>query len=86
MDSIDPDGPPAVYVQVADVIEARIRSGRLKADRPVPSVAQLVGEFGVARGTALKALDLLRARGLVVTIQGKGSFVVEQDGGAQATE
>lgn len=76
MSAIDPDGPIPVYRQVADIIEARIRAGELKADRPVPSVAQLTQEFGIARGTALKALDTLRERRLVVTVVGRGTFVV----------
>ncbi|GAA0480702.1 hypothetical protein Ade02nite_55730 [Paractinoplanes deccanensis] len=72
---IDFDGPTPLYVQIADVIEARIRDGELLPDRPIPSENQMVQEFGVARGTARKALELLRARGLVVTVVGRGTFV-----------
>ncbi|WP_369077226.1 GntR family transcriptional regulator [Paractinoplanes aksuensis] len=36
---------------------------------------QLVQEHGVARGTARKSLQLLRERGLVVTVVGRGTFV-----------
>ncbi|MFF5075785.1 GntR family transcriptional regulator [Actinoplanes sp. NPDC000266] len=61
-----------------DVIEARIRSGELLPDRPIPSENQMVQEFGVARGTARKALELLRERGLVVTVVGRGTFVARQ--------
>ncbi|XVU30441.1 GntR family transcriptional regulator [Actinoplanes sp. CA-054009] len=75
---MDFDGPTPLYIQIADVIEARIRSGELLPDRPIPSENQMVQEFGVARGTARKALELLRERGLVVTVVGRGTFVARR--------
>ena len=72
---IDHDGPTPLYVQIADTIEARIKAGELLPDRPIPSENQLVQEYGVARGTARKAIQLLRERGLVVTVVGRGTFV-----------
>ena len=39
-------------------------------------IAQLQQEFGLARGTALRAVDLLRQEGLVRTVAGRGTFVV----------
>jgi GntR family transcriptional regulator len=73
---IDHDGPTPLYVQVADAIEARINGGELQPNRPVPSENQLVQEYGIARGTARKALDLLRERGLVTTVVGRGTYVL----------
>lgn len=73
---IDHQGPKPLYVQVADEIEARINRGDLQANRPIPSENQLTQEFGIARGTARKALELLRERGLVVTVVGRGTFVL----------
>jgi GntR family transcriptional regulator len=72
---IDPEGMTPVYVQVADVIAARIERGELVPNRPIPSEATMQQEFGIARGTARKAVDLLRERGLVVTVAGRGTFV-----------
>jgi GntR family transcriptional regulator len=72
---IDHDGPTPLYVQVADAIGVRINSGELQANRPIPSENQLVQEYGIARGTARKAIDLLRERGLVTTVVGRGTFV-----------
>jgi len=74
-ETVDPQSATPVYVQVADILRARIQSGRLLPDRPVPSEAQLQQEFGVARGTARKAIALLREQGLVVTVKGRGSHV-----------
>jgi DNA-binding GntR family transcriptional regulator len=62
-------------MQVANILRARIESGELLPDRPVPSESQLQQEFGVARGTARKAIGVLREEGLVVTVMGRGSYV-----------
>ncbi len=75
---IDHEGPTPLYVQVADVIQARIEAGELIPGRPIPSEHQLVQEFGIARGTARKTIQLLRERGLVVTVVGRGTFVISK--------
>ena len=74
-ETVDPQSATPVYVQVADILRARIESGQLLPDRPVPSESQLEQEFGIARGTARKAIALLREQGLVVTVKGRGSYV-----------
>jgi DNA-binding GntR family transcriptional regulator len=74
-ESVDPESATPVYVQVAGILRARIESGKLLPDRPVPSESQLQQEFGVARGTARKAIARLREEGLVVTVKGRGSYV-----------
>jgi GntR family transcriptional regulator len=73
--TIDPDSATPVYVQVAQILRSRIEAGELLPDRPVPSESQLQQELGVARGTARKAIALLREQGLVVTVRGRGSYV-----------
>lgn len=77
--SIDPEGATPVYVQLADVIAGRIVDGTLSPNRPIPSEEQMRQEFGVARGTARKAVELLRVRGLVETVMGRGTFVLAPD-------
>jgi|HubBroStandDraft_3_1064219.scaffolds.fasta_scaffold72766_2 GntR family transcriptional regulator len=74
-ETVDPQSATPVYVQLADILRARIESGQLIPDRPVPSESQLQQEFGVARGTARKAIAVLRGQGLVVTVKGRGSYV-----------
>lgn len=74
-ETVDPQSATPVYMQVADILRARIESGQLIPDRPVPSESQLQQEFGVARGTARKAIAVLREQGLVVTVKGRGSYV-----------
>ncbi|WP_078885206.1 GntR family transcriptional regulator [Streptomyces sp. NRRL S-146] len=70
-----------LYVQLADVIAEKVASGELAPDRPIPSENHLADEYGVARLTARRAAQELRERGLIVTVRGKGSFVVEQPAG-----
>ncbi|MET9865024.1 GntR family transcriptional regulator [Streptomyces sp. NPDC006386] len=79
--SLDPMSARPLYVQLADVISGKIASGELAPDRPIPSENHLADEYGVARLTARRAAQELRERGLIVTVRGKGSFVVEQPAG-----
>ncbi len=67
-----------LYVQLADIIAGKIEAGELAPDRPIPSENHLAAEYGVARLTARRTAQELRERGLIVTVRGKGSFVVEQ--------
>lgn len=76
--TLDPMSARPLYVQLADVIAGKIESGELAPDRPIPSENHLADEYGVARLTARRAAQELRERGLIVTVRGKGSFVVEQ--------
>ncbi len=73
--TVDREGDIPPYLQIAAIIRQRIESGDLAPGKPVPSVAQIVGEFGVARTTAQKALWVLRDEGLVRTVKGWGTFV-----------
>ncbi|WP_328474710.1 winged helix-turn-helix domain-containing protein [Actinoplanes sp. NBC_00393] len=69
------DGPVPVYVQIADYIEGDIRAGRLHADDRIPTENEMHAEWGVARTTARRAVNLLRERGLIYTVAQRGSFV-----------
>ncbi len=69
-------GPRLIYVQVADWIASRIASGELAADARLPAERDMAAEYGVAYDTIRRATALLRERGLVVTIIGRGTFVV----------
>jgi DNA-binding GntR family transcriptional regulator len=72
---VDPYSPVPAYVQVANAIEALIKSKKLPHLAPIPSESSIQQEYGVARGTARHAVALLRERGLVFTIQGRGTYV-----------
>lgn len=72
---IDHEGPVPVYQQVAAILRAQIADGKLPPDRPIPSITSLVQTFGIARGTAVKAVQLLVDEGLVYPVKGRGNFV-----------
>ena len=75
---IDPLSPTPLYVQLADILEAKIKAGELAPRRPIPSESTLRQEYGVSRGTVRATVALLRERGLVVTVPQRGTYVVEQ--------
>lgn len=65
------------WIQVADVIRARIADGTYEPGGRVPSVIQLQGEFGIAQATGQKVLTRLREDGAIYTVPGLGSFVTK---------
>lgn len=65
--------PP--YQRIAADIEADIRAGRLATGAAVPSLSRLAQEYGVARNTVVRAMNLLKEKGLIETVQGWGTFV-----------
>lgn len=77
---IDHEGATPIYLQLADILATRIERGELRPNRPVPSEATLQQEYGVARGTVRHAVAVLRERGLVVTVPGRGTFVAPDQG------
>lgn len=70
-------GPAYTYARVADHLAARIEAGELAPGARLPSERDLAAEYGVALGTARRAIVELRDRGLVVTLPAKGTFVAE---------
>jgi DNA-binding GntR family transcriptional regulator len=63
------------YIQLAGILRARIESGKIGPGDPLPSETTLVQEYGIARGTIRRAIEVLRDDGLVVTVQGRGTYV-----------
>lgn len=63
------------YVFLSDELRDGIRGGKWVAGDLLPSEAQLCRQFGVSRGTVVKAIDVLLAEGLLQRRQGVGTFV-----------
>ncbi|MET8985775.1 winged helix-turn-helix domain-containing protein [Nonomuraea wenchangensis] len=61
--------------QVHAIIAERIRKGDYKAGERIPSLIDLIEEFGIANATGQKVMRALRADGLIRTEPGMGSFV-----------
>ncbi|MFJ8662427.1 GntR family transcriptional regulator [Streptomyces sp. NPDC093795] len=79
--SLDPHSARPLYMQLAEVIAAKIETGEYAPDRMIPTPARLSEEYGIAVLTARRAMRELRERGLIITVPGKGSFVTPADGG-----
>ncbi|GGL21924.1 hypothetical protein GCM10014719_24940 [Planomonospora parontospora subsp. antibiotica] len=62
-------------MQIADLVQRRIEDGELSLGEGVPSGAELEADHAIARTTARRAARELRDRGLVHTVQGRGTFV-----------
>lgn len=73
--AIDPASDRAVYKQIADHLRAAIGQGRLAEGEQLPSEAQLMAHYGVARMTARNALRLLQDEGLITAEHGRGVYV-----------
>jgi GntR family transcriptional regulator len=68
------DARPIARV-IADDIREKIEAGELAPGALLPTHESLAGEYQCSEQPARQALVLLRQEGLVVTRQGKGSFV-----------
>jgi GntR family transcriptional regulator len=68
---------PLTYRQIADDIAERIRAGEYPPGAQLPSYTELAALYSVHRATAQRAILVLRERGLVVGVQGRGVFVRE---------
>ena len=71
--ALAPRGP---YEVIAADLRKQILTGRLRAGDQLPTIAELATQHGVAVGTAHRAMDLLRAEGLIVSSRGRRSVVV----------
>jgi len=81
---IDPDAPKLVYVQVADHITSRIEAGELAPGARLPAERDLASEYQVSYDTIRRATAVLRDRGLIITIVGRGTYVTPEDQRGQA--
>jgi GntR family transcriptional regulator len=63
------------YMRVAADIAARIASGELKPGARLRAERDLAEYYGVSYGTVRRAMEVLRERGLITTIHGRGTFV-----------
>ena len=67
------DRPP--FRQIADHLRALIDGGHVRPGERLPSEADLIGHYGVARMTVRQAIQELRTEGRVVAEHGRGVFV-----------
>jgi DNA-binding GntR family transcriptional regulator len=63
-----------VYVAIADDLAAKIADGTFPPEGRLPSINDLVHQYGAARETVRKAVRELASRGLVIVVPGKGVY------------
>lgn len=64
-----------LYLQLASVMRQRVEAGRWKNGDKISTIEELEAEFGVAKITISKAIEILREEGLLDARQGLGTFV-----------
>ncbi|MDE1180398.1 transcriptional regulator GlcC [Paraburkholderia sp.] len=75
MQEDNPEGAQQIADVVARRIERLIVDGVLRAGQALPSERRLTVKLGVSRSALREGLKLLRARGIIETAHGRGSFV-----------
>jgi DNA-binding GntR family transcriptional regulator len=69
---IDPDSPDWPYVQVSEMIRARVVDGRWGPK--LPTRQQIANELDVSHMTVQRAVDLLKEEGFLYSVPGRGVF------------
>lgn len=70
------DAAEFVYVQLANDLAARIERGEFPLGSRLPSEVEIAQQYGTAKMTVRRALEILRERGVIKTLHGRGSVVV----------
>lgn len=66
--------PVTAYERISRELQQRLDAGEFGSDKPLPSEAELVAEYGVSRNTARRAYQHLAESGAVVVRHGAGAF------------
>jgi GntR family histidine utilization transcriptional repressor len=78
--------PAPLYTRVKHTIVQQIQNGKWPPHHKIPSESELVAELGVSRMTVHRALRELTADGVLIRMQGVGTFVAEPKGQAALFE
>lgn len=82
--SLHRSGPVPLHAQIADHFRKQIKGLFWPANHKLRSEEQLAEDLGVARGTVRRAIRALVEEGLLVQVQGNGTFVAGLDNGSVA--
>ena len=78
LDELNPDDPRPPSQQIANLLRAAVKTGKLQPGERLPSQNELADRYGVARETIKAALRVLSQERLVISRQGSGAFVRAQ--------
>lgn len=72
-------GSIPLYVQIKDLLVAKISKGEWSPGDIIPSEVQLAQELRVSQGTVRKAITELEKKNILTRKQGRGTFVANHD-------
>lgn len=75
--SISRDNPIPLYRQLQTLLKDQMTNGRLEPNTRLPSERELCEKYGVSRTTVRQALQEMEHEGLVESVPGRGTFVIE---------
>lgn len=68
-----------VYLQLKEAIKKMIRSGAWDAGKKIPTERELAESLNLSRNTVSTAYKELEAEGILISTQGRGTFVTDSD-------
>jgi DNA-binding GntR family transcriptional regulator len=78
-EGIDQASPVPFYEQLTAILRREIAAGRLPPGKIEGGEDRLAQLYGVSRPTVRRALDALKAEGLVTTSRSKGTYVLRPE-------
>ena len=76
---IDTDKKTPKYIQIVEAVTNAIKQGKFKKGDPVFSINELSDEFLLSRDTVQKAYNMLRQKGIITAVKGKGFYINRTD-------
>jgi len=76
--TVDHDAAEPPWRQLAAILRGQIQSGKLAPGDRLPSILTLSQEYEIAPVTVRKALNALKAEGLLAAESGWGTFVTRE--------
>ena len=74
------DGPTPIYVQIVKYVTGHIEDGSWQPGHRLPAERAMADDWGVAYLTIRRAMKELREKGLIVSVQGRGTYVKDPHG------
>jgi GntR family transcriptional regulator len=75
---LSPHSSRPMYAQIVEQVIAKVMAGQWRAGQALPSIRELAAGCRVSVITVKRAYLELERAGVIVTRQGKGSFVAEE--------
>ena len=69
-----------IYVQIVKYVTSHIEDGSWQPGHRLPAERAMADDWGVAYLTIRRAMKELREKGLIVSVQGRGTYVKDPHG------